>query len=500
MPTYDIRGFKNGTPGGIVDAGPFEVYVDSIIPGNRLNAAQSNVNGDVIDEYTLTTLFETISVDGVDYDDVVSKDNLNGGLRITLDTAPTSIIFKSVSHCTNFATFIPPSATPSVTPSKTPSASVTPSRTPSVSVTPSVTGTPGASPSRTPSISISPSLTPSKSISATPSPSLTPSISVSKTPSASVTPSITVSRSPGASPTRTPSNTPPISRTPSKSVSRTPSTSVSRTPSVSVTPSPSKTPSISITPSITPSRTPSKSVTPSRSDLNLTSWYADGFSTSSGNDACTGTGGGTFYHDGSGSDPVAGDRIYSTAQGGAVLGGYYYISLNETFLVVNSSGYVQTTGQCCFVEGTMISINGSESVAIETLAVGDTVHSKHIPTIVDSDDVYTLTTWSNPSIAGTASTASIVTIKELVESEVYNINNGLFKCTESHLHIIKRDQVWTIRQTHDLVVGDIFEDINGNEVAITSIAKEAYDGMVYQLNVETDDVYYANGILTHNIK
>ena len=120
--------------------------------------------------------------------------------------------------------------------------------------------------------------------------------------------------------------------------------------------------------------------------------------------------------------------------------------------------------------------------------------------MVDSDDVYTLTTWSNPSIAGNASTASIVTIKELPESEVYNINSGLFKCTENHLHVIKRDQVWTIRQTHDLVVGDIFEDINGNEVAITSIVKEAYDGMVYQLNVETDDVYYANGILTHNIK
>ena len=42
--------------------------------------------------------------------------------------------------------------------------------------------------------------------------------------------------------------------------------------------------------------------------------------------------------------------------------------------------------------------------------------------------------------------------------------------------------------------------INENEVEITSIEFENRSVSVYQLNVETDDVYYANDILTHNDK
>ena len=49
-------------------------------------------------------------------------------------------------------------------------------------------------------------------------------------------------------------------------------------------------------------------------------------------------------------------------------------------------------------------------------------------------------------------------------------------------------------------LGDKFTNAAGEEIEITSILEEEYNGSVFKLNIETDDVYYANGILTHNIK
>ena len=58
----------------------------------------------------------------------------------------------------------------------------------------------------------------------------------------------------------------------------------------------------------------------------------------------------------------------------------------------------------------------------------------------------------------------------------------------------------------EVVVGDKFEKIDGSETSITNINHIVTDlnlasaKLVRKLNVEVDDVYYANGILTHNIK
>ena len=68
------------------------------------------------------------------------------------------------------------------------------------------------------------------------------------------------------------------------------------------------------------------------------------------------------------------------------------------------------------------------------------------------------------------------------------------------MHIVKREGIWSVKRTHTLEEGDYYEDINGNLIEITSIALETRAVTIYKLNVETDDVYYANGILTHNIK
>ena len=108
--------------------------------------------------------------------------------------------------------------------------------------------------------------------------------------------------------------------------------------------------------------------------------------------------------------------------------------------------------------------------------------------------------WSSDNINGTASTALVVKNTSIQTTGIYNFNNGVLYTTRTHNHLIKRDGSWRIQPSNNIVVGDIFLDINENEVEITSIEFENRSVSVYQLNVETDDVYYANNILTHNDK
>ena len=87
-----------------------------------------------------------------------------------------------------------------------------------------------------------------------------------------------------------------------------------------------------------------------------------------------------------------------------------------------------------------------------------------------------------------------------IVTSIYNFNDGALKTTGTHQHIIKRDGLWRVVKAYEVAVGDIFLDKEGNEINITSIIIENSDVRIYKLNVETDDVYYANGILTHNVK
>ena len=148
----------------------------------------------------------------------------------------------------------------------------------------------------------------------------------------------------------------------------------------------------------------------------------------------------------------------------------------------------------------MITKADGSTTAVENLTAGDKVLSKNIPTLVDSDNADTLRAWSNASIDGTASEAEVVSNISSNPGYVWNFNNGLLKTTGGHLHMVKRGSEWIIKYATELQLGDKFMNAAGEEVEITSIVEEEYNGSVFKLNIETDDVYYANGILTHNIK
>ena len=49
-------------------------------------------------------------------------------------------------------------------------------------------------------------------------------------------------------------------------------------------------------------------------------------------------------------------------------------------------------------------------------------------------------------------------------------------------------------------VGDVMYDINNNEVDVVSVTSDNNYYRIYEMDVENLDVFYAEGILTHNYK
>ena len=84
---------------------------------------------------------------------------------------------------------------------------------------------------------------------------------------------------------------------------------------------------------------------------------------------------------------------------------------------------------------------------------------------------------------------------------VIDLNNGLLKATYQHLQIIKRNGNWMCVRMQSIVVGDILYHITDGEITVTSVViDDTTPYVVYKLDTEPNDTYFANGILTHNRK
>ena len=94
---------------------------------------------------------------------------------------------------------------------------------------------------------------------------------------------------------------------------------------------------------------------------------------------------------------------------------------------------------------------------------------------------------------------SIITnISDNSFTEYYVINNNL-KLTFEHPVFIKRAEVCMFTQTESLVIGDYLYKDNGQFELVSSI--DIIDDYVQtiNINIEENDVYFANGVLVHNL-
>lgn len=155
----------------------------------------------------------------------------------------------------------------------------------------------------------------------------------------------------------------------------------------------------------------------------------------------------------------------------------------------------------CVVKGSLVHINATDTAPIESLQVGDQVYSKDGG--FNTDDENLMHTFASGAIEGQPQQATITEVYQGTSSDVISINNGLFKATKDHFMIVKQEAsdasiAWRIRPLYICLVGDYFMDIDGNEVEITSIDELTEEFNVWKIDTEPADVFYANGILTHN--
>ena len=136
---------------------------------------------------------------------------------------------------------------------------------------------------------------------------------------------------------------------------------------------------------------------------------------------------------------------------------------------------------------------------VQDILVGDVLYSKSVDTMPSiKDGLDDLLTWSTNSIVLTDDTVRVVSNRSQTVSEVYSINDGKLFTSWDHNHLFKHAGIWKINKTVDLQAGDSLIDENGKEIIINNIVVMTGQFIVYKLDVEENDLYIANGVLTHN--
>lgn len=166
-------------------------------------------------------------------------------------------------------------------------------------------------------------------------------------------------------------------------------------------------------------------------------------------------------------------------------------------------------GSGCFSVDTPITLPDGLTIPIEDLFVGQEVLSMEIPTMpLDFDDEDTWKEWETNNISG--ATQVTASVKEIYFDwyKNYYLLNDRIKTTYEHPFFVKRnvdsssDKQYLFITTENLVVGDEFlTDTSGSLVfeEVTNIQKVDEELETVNINCEPHDVYFAGGVLVHNV-
>ena len=166
-------------------------------------------------------------------------------------------------------------------------------------------------------------------------------------------------------------------------------------------------------------------------------------------------------------------------------------------------------GRCsapgCTIEGTLITMADGTQVPVQDLSIGDelkTMTNKNIPQSDDMASLYGFKYYTLDYLAFDYVTTKVVTNTIYTVSKVYHLEfTGGFKYTASwdHTNMLKRNGTWMFRQSMFLMLGDIMLDSTGIERTLLKCELEKGTFTTYHLDVEDNDMYIANDILTHNL-
>ena len=168
-----------------------------------------------------------------------------------------------------------------------------------------------------------------------------------------------------------------------------------------------------------------------------------------------------------------------------------------------TSAFDSYGGVGCFSIDTPITMADGSMRNIEDVNVSDELLSLTIPTMpLDFDDEDTWTDWETNTISGSEFTTSTITEIYFDWFENYYILNDRIKVTHEHPFFVKHNDKYEFVKTVDLIIGDeILTDTSGSFTFESITSKELIDEELetVNLNVEPSDVYFAGGVLVHNV-
>lgn len=157
---------------------------------------------------------------------------------------------------------------------------------------------------------------------------------------------------------------------------------------------------------------------------------------------------------------------------------------------------------CGIIYGMPVLMADGSSKMIQDVKVGDILLAYSIDNFPDStDDESFLTVWTAAQITGSQQLTTVVHHSAFQNSYHVDINKGFVRSIPEHRHLIKGyGGVWRFARARDLRVGDILLDKDGAEITITSVGIVNELLTAFNLDVESVDTFYVNGIVTHNMK
>jgi hypothetical protein len=158
-------------------------------------------------------------------------------------------------------------------------------------------------------------------------------------------------------------------------------------------------------------------------------------------------------------------------------------------------------GGGCFLFGTKITMANGSLKNIEDLKLGDELLTFRIPGLAQSDnseDWYPTSKWSTDSISNFTKTTTKVSHIRTGPFWRHYVINGQYRVTYEHMIFAKRESIYQFIRVDGLRLGDFFLDANKNEIEITNIEQVYVMSSTVELDVEENDMYFADGILVHN--
>lgn len=198
-------------------------------------------------------------------------------------------------------------------------------------------------------------------------------------------------------------------------------------------------------------------------------------------------------------------KLYTNSNGTTAAPAGYYSDNIFGYKYWNGNAFTgtyscSTGGNGCFIAGTEITLSDNTVKVIEDLQIGDQLASYNIEGLpLYSDDQNVLNTWNTSNIQGDYATTTVTNIQPFNTDKIININ-GLLQTTPNHRHLVKVGDVWSFIEAKDIKAGDILRNYNNEEVIVETVSEELGNFTAYTLDVEDVDLYYGNGILTHNAK